>query len=428
MKVIFIYLPHPYLKQPDAQVPLGLLYLAAVLEQNGIEVDVKNYSSYLTYQAIEDLPEADLFGITLTSMELLQANRFAHLIKEKYSKSKVGFGGPGTATPEYVDWNVVDFISQGEAEITILEIIKDFEHKRLQRIYKGQPVTDLDSLPFPARHLLKNNLGGNVFAYNTQYEKGGSTVIMMARGCPFKCAFCANPYITKLGGGGPRFRKAESIYSEIKHVVDTYGIKQFRVSDDLFSVNKKRVIEVCDKIGELGITWRISARTTPFDYETAKIMFDAGCREASFGVESFDDDVLRLLNKKATAIDNARGLEIAYKAGLKARALMMIRTPGQTKKTILLNIEWLDKVPFNIASCTMFIPMPGSDVWSRPDRYNIEILNKNLDDYNFYFFGSSGEREMKDIIKLKGRDMAEVNAESYYFVNYLKKTGKLNTG
>jgi len=196
----------------------------------------------------------------------------------------------------------------------------------------------------------------------------------------------------------------------------------------LFSVNKKRVIEVCDKIGELGVVWRISARTKPFDYEVAKIMFDAGCREVSFGVESFDDDVLRFLNKRTTAVDNAKGLEAAHKAGLKARALMMIRTPGQTAKTVELNISWLQKVPYNIAACTMFVPMPGSDIWTNPDKYNIEILDKNMDNYNVCFFDNHGERKLSDIIRLKGRNVEEVNVESYRFLEYLKSTKKLNVG
>ena len=81
MKIILIYLPHPYLNQPDSQAPLGLLYLASILENEGIKVDVKNYSSMLTYEAIRDLPKADIYGITSTSLELLQANRCSHLTK-----------------------------------------------------------------------------------------------------------------------------------------------------------------------------------------------------------------------------------------------------------------------------------------------------------------------------------------------------------
>ena len=96
LKVVFIYLPHPYLNEPDAQPPVGILYLAALLEEAGISVDVKNYSALNTWEAINDLPRADFYGITVTSLELLQANRFAHFIKDKYANCAVVLGGPGT--------------------------------------------------------------------------------------------------------------------------------------------------------------------------------------------------------------------------------------------------------------------------------------------------------------------------------------------
>lgn len=426
--VVFLYLPHPYLKQPDSQIPLGLMYLASVLEAEGVDVLIKNYSTCLTHEAIADLPEADLYGITVTSLELLQANRFAHLIKEKYPTAKVGLGGPGTITDEYVDWHVIDFICKGEAESIIKAIVRDGERGRLQAVYHGDPVLDLETLPLPARHLLKDNLGGNVFAYGKNYHTGGSTVLMTLRGCPHRCAFCANPKLTELGGGRVRYRSVENVRQEILQVVEQYGIRQFRISDDHFTANKERMAEMCEMLCGIGVVWRISARTKYFDYETAKLLYDGGCREVSFGVESFDDDVLRILNKGVTAAENAKGLEMAAKAGLKARALFMIRTPGQTANTVPINIEWIKRVPFNLASCTMFVPMPGSDIWYHPDKYGIEIASRNLDEYNFYFFDSRGSKDFKDIVRLKGRDMQEVNDESIRFRDYLEELGKLNEG
>ncbi len=428
MKIVLIYLPHPYLKQPDSQIPLGLLYLASLLERDGMDVLVKNYSTFLTHQAIEDLPKADLYGITATSVELLQANRFAYLIKEKYPSSRIGLGGPGAITDEFVDGNVIDFICKGEGELVIKQIVYDLERNCLNKIYVGEPVLDLDTLPLPARHLLKDNLGGNVFAYNRNYFEGGSTVLLTSRGCPHRCAFCANPKLTEFGGGKVRFRSVESVRHEILQIMSRYKIRQFRISDDQFTTNKRRMVAMCEMMSSLDMVWRISARTKFFDYETAKLLYDGGCREVSFGVESFDDSVLKRLNKGVTAAENVRGLEMADKAGLMARALFMIRTPGQTAKTVPINIKWLKRVPYNIAACTVFMPMPGSDIWYHPDKYGIEILNHNLDDYNFYFYNSHGARPLKDIIRLKGRDMKEVNEESLMFKNYLEDIGKLNTG
>jgi len=427
MKIILIYLPHPYLKQPDSQIPLGLLYLATILENQGVDVELKNYTSFYTHEAIADLPEADMYGITAVSVELPQANRFAHLIKEVYPNSVVGVGGPGTITEEYIDWNSVDFICKGEAEKTILEVVHDFESNKLKKIYIGDPIVDLDTIPFPNRNFLKSNLGGNVFAYNKQYKAGGSTVLITARGCPFNCAFCANVYLTSFNKG-LRYRSPKNVYDEIVGIVKNYGVHQIRVSDDLFTFNDKRTLEICNLLQELDVVWRISARVKPFSYKIAKAMYDSGCREISFGVESFDNNVLSVLNKRQTALDAENALKIAVDAGIKSRVLLMIRTPGQTERTVPINIEWLEKVPYNVIACTVFVPMPGSDVWYHPERYGVEIINKNLDDYNFYFFNKYGENDLTRTIKIIGRDPDEVDIETSSFYSYLKSTGRVNKG
>jgi len=425
LKVLFVYLPHPYLKQPDAQAPIGILYLAALLEQTGIDVQVRNYSTWNTWQAIEDIPRADLCGITTTSLELKQANRFAHLIKEKYEKCAVVLGGPGTFSDEFVDWGIIDSICKGDGENTIFLMLEDYSKGVLKKTYALPPVEDLDRLPFPARHLLGDNQGGNVFAYNHKYKGNKSTVLTTSRGCPFRCSFCSSPFFTN---NKVRFRKPENVFQEMKSVVQELGIRQFRISDDMFLADPKRVLKLCELIGPLDVAWRISTRVKPMNEKVYRAMFEAGCKEVSFGVESFDEDVLGTLKKGTTPKDNAHALEVCHKIGLKTRVLFMIRTPGQTAKTVPKNIWWLNRVPYTIICCTSFVPIPGSDIWHNPDAYNIEILNKNLDDYNFYFFGSRGENEIENMIKIKDRSLEEFNAETEEFRNYLKGTGKLNEG
>lgn len=424
MKIILIYLPKPYLRQPEAQAPLGLLYLAAILEKVRIDVKVKNYSLFTDDEAMANLPEANFYGITATSMELLQANRFSKRIKEKYPESKVAIGGPGAVSSEFIDWDFVDTACVGEGENAILEMMASMEDGGLKKQYIGKPVKDIDKIPYPSRHLLGDNQGGNIFAYNRNYMGKGSVTILTSRGCPFKCAFCSVPHFN----GGIRFRDPKFVADEIIRVMKEFGIRQFRISDDMFTVSKEHVFGICDYIGDLNIAWRISIRAKPLSMDILKTLYQAGCREVSIGIESFDDDVLKCLNKGTTAANNAKALEMCKKAGLKTRMLFMIRTPGQTKYTIKKNLRWLNEVPYDIIACTTFVPLPGSDIWENPDKYNIEILNRNLDDYNFYFFNADGENKIKSIIKIKDRSLEEFNRESLYFKNYLKETGKLNTG
>lgn len=424
MKIALISLPHPYLRQPDAQAPLGLLYLAAILERAGIAVEVKNYATFTDEQAMHDLPFADFYGITITSMELPQANRFAEKIKAKNPQAKVALGGPGTTSDEFIDWNIVDSVCKDEGELTILDMVKDLENGGLKRVYKGRPIKNLDEIPFPARHLLPGSQGGNVFAYNRNYIGEGSVTILTSRGCPFRCAFCSAPSINS----GIRYRSPEAVVEEMKSVIKNYGIRQFRVSDDMFTANRRHVLELCRLIHGMDIAWRISIRAKPLDLEMLKALYDANCKEVSIGIESFDDEVLQVLNKGNTSADNMHALEMCKQVGIRARVLFMIRTPGQTSRTVPININYLEYAPYNIIACMTFVPLPGSDIWANPEKYGIEILNRNLDDYNYYFFNRDGENRSMDLIKIKNRSLEEFNRESFYFKNYLKETGKLNTG
>lgn len=434
MKICLIYLPHPYLVDPLAQAPLGLLYVASsIMKNTNHEVGLCNFSANTDEEALNGLPEADVYGITVTALELLQANDFGKKIKQKFPNSKIVLGGAGTFSDEYVNFDIIDSILKGEGEITFCKMLEDIENNKLQKIYFGEVVKDLDSLPFPARHLLDTKKqGGYIFANRTTYDKtfsmqykgNGTTTIVTSRGCPFACVFCAASAIN----GKVRFRSPQSVYEEIKYVLDTYRIKQFRFSDEMFTAKKSHVFEICKLIKPLGIVWRISTRVKPLDLETLKVMRASGCVEVSFGIESFDDDVLKMLNKKTTAEDNARGLRLAKEAGMMTRALFMIRTPGQTKDTVRKNIEWLKKVEYDTIAVTSFVPLPQSAIWERPDDFNIEILNRNLNDYNFYFYNSSGKNALKDIIKIKDRSLKEFNEESEYFREWIEKQGKTNKG
>jgi len=421
LKVSLIYLPHPYLKQPDAQAPLGLMYLAGSI-MNDHDIKILNYSSFSIEEAINDLDYADVYGITATCLELPQANKFSKKIKEKFIESKIILGGPGTIAGEFVDFNYIDSICRGEGEEEIINILDDVSNDKLQKQYIGSPVSIENSVP--VREFL-NFQGGNIFAYNNNYHQGQSTIILTSRGCPYNCAYCSSP---NLRYGKLRYRSPQSVYNEIKSVIDKFNIKQFRFSDDMFTANKKRVFDICDLIGPLDISWRISTRVKPIDYELYKAMYEAGCKEVSFGIESFDNNVLKVLKKGTTVKDNVLALETSTKVGMTTRVLFMVRTPGQTEHTVPLNINWLERVPYDIICCTTFVPLPGSDIWLSPENYGIEIIDKNMENYNFYFFDTNGEVELKNIIDFKDRNINDVNKETEYFKEYLKSTGKLNKG
>ncbi len=407
MKISLIYLPHPNLVRPNMMAPLGLLYVAAAFEKVGAEVEVKNFSGDTHENALGQLSKSDLYGITITSLEVAEASRFATDIKKRFPESKIILGGPGTATPELIDMSNIDSLVQGEGEPAAEAISNDFKRGSLEKIYRTPTLTDLDKIPIPARHLVKSNFS--------------TLSIITSRGCPFSCSFCASP---KLANNKMRYRSISNILDEIS----MFESKELVIHDDMFTANKSRMIELCNQIGKLGVKFRINIRAKPLDIDMLRAAKDAGCSEAAIGIESFDDIVLKTLRKNTTVADNVNALWLLDKVGIDARLLLMIRTPGQTKETMAKNRYWLTQVPHKLVACTNFIPIPGCDVWHNPDKYNVEILTKDLKLYNYGFFDSNGEIPLLQIFKLKDRSIEEFHEETKEFKEWLNQHTRINKG
>lgn len=402
------------LKRPDAQVPLGILYIASVLLDAGYRTEVCNLALG------ETIPLADIYGITATSMELSEVQDLASQIHTLAPDSTILLGGPCSIGVSAEVANVSSVV-HGEAEDVIFDIINDWPN--VQDAYVGKE-TDVTNTPQPARHLITHH-GGDVFAKNKHYYRTQTTQLITSRGCPFKCSFCAASF---LGCGKVRYREPEDIYQEVKSCVENYGIRQFRLADDMLTSDRDHFYEVCKVMRMFDVVWRMSARTYPLEYEMLSVAKKSGCREVSFGIESFDDAVLKAMKKGTTCEQNVAALRMAKKAKLKARALMMVGTPGQTPETIELNKWYLTRVPYTIVACTIFVPVPGSDVWFNPDKYRVDIITRDMGDYNFYFFGPTGENNIRPILNPWDRSVEDFYAETIGFRNWLKQNVRLNTG
>jgi anaerobic magnesium-protoporphyrin IX monomethyl ester cyclase len=424
--IAWIYLPHPWLKEPEAQLPLGILYLASVTNQAGFVTYVYNYSGWTFESAINDLTEHDFFAITVTSLEIPMANRFGRAVKKAFPNSKLLIGGPGTITPDFIN-DSFDLIFIGEGEEQIVRILSSIHFLSYPIVHiNGTAPKELDKLPFPARGQIQNKLGGNIFAFGKQYTGSQSTTILSSRGCPYHCAFCSAPR-SKV-----RFRDPGWVVAEMLYVYKRYGVSQFRFSDDTFTLDRNRVLQICKGIrnnfndGE--IAWRVSCRVKPIDDIMVSAMVEAGCKEFSFGIESFDQNVLNRLCKGVTVEDNINALKTVHRCGGKARVLFMIRTPGQSPSTVQINIDTLETVPYEIIACTTFAPLPGSAIWDHPNDFGIKILSRNLSEYNFYFYNKEGRNKIKRLFEYNDQDTELIEQQSEEFRTYLESTGKLNKG
>lgn len=414
--LVLVNPPQPYLVRPGLMIQLGLMYIAAVLEDNGYDIVFEDLSGHSIQGACEHLMKYEgILCIAGTSLDIPTINTMADALHKRFH---IVVGGAGaTYSPEFYS-NNVHTIVQGEAESIICDVIRDILLGVSTRLISGNPTKDIDSIPFPARHLLTNQ-GGGVFL-DTSFT-GPSTILTTSRGCPYRCAFCAS------GGGKLRNRSISNVMKEIEGLRH-YGIAELRFADDTITTHRRRFEELCDALTGRGFTWRTSARVKPNDVELFQMMRDSGCIEVSFGIESGDQDVLDFLHKDAKVEDGRKALINAHKAGLKTRVLMMMNLPGTTIDTARRDIAFLESVPYSMVALKGFVPLPGSAIWERPDDYGVTIICKDLDKYNYFISTSQGEKVPVPLVRLESISPDDLLKGQIELLKYIKSVDKLHKG
>lgn len=422
IRVCLINPPHPYLRQPRAQAPLGLLYIAAALREASVPVTLVDLSAH-KYTEDFELPDAEVYGLTGTVLDRRPCMVVTEHIRRWFPTAKVVIGGPITLTPEYLGVPV-DAMVKGEGEREILRVLLDYPE--LKPVYQAERILDLDSLPFPARDMVPV-IGGNVFAFNKNYLPGGSTVIITSRGCPYNCAFCASPGIWNRR---VIFRNVANVLAEVADVIERFGVRQLRFSDDTLTLKRRRLSELCAGLKQRDVVWRASIRVVPNSLEMFQEMYDGGCREVSFGVESADDNVLRVLRKGVTAEDNRTAILNAKRAGMVVRILFMTGTPGETAATTDTNIRFLEEMKdsYDTVALTNFIPIPGSAIVSAPEDFDCDVVCDDVDRFNFYMWGPEGLNEWEEFIRLHHLDPDVLKDNKERLRQYVVQSGKSNTG
>ncbi len=431
--VCFIDPPHTYLMQQRTQAPLGIMYMAAVLEELGYTVCISRPLDGVPEHWSDEIPVCDLYCVSTTSLGYAVAAEIARHLKRTRPGCGVVIGGyhvtcePTQTAADTVDGaRLWDAICIGEGEHAIVDIVNDFANGCLKPRYKHASTPDIDALPFPARHLIPEQ-GGNIFNYDKHYtENGLSTVILSSRGCPFTCNFCAT---AAMWGRKVRYRSGPSMIAEIQHCIDTFGIREFRFSDELFTVNKKRTRELMDYFATVDIHWKCSTRVDCVDRKTLEAMKRGGCREIAFGVESADPVVLACIDKNTKVAEIERALRLCDEVGIETRVLMMIGTPGERLETPEINIEFLERMPYTCASLAVFMPLPGSPSWNFPERHGIEILSRDLNKYNIYLWnkGAPDFNRNDDVVRILSLPSVEAQVDNQRrMVAYFMETGKGN--
>lgn len=360
--------------------PNDLAYMAAILRQMGILPRIMDYpAEKLSWDKYEnDLkkwsPDALIMSVTTaTVLDDLYAFELAKKITPSIvaiAKGALFFSSDLKLLlrPQFAS---MDYALAGEAETIIHDLISAligqtplsnipgiiWKHSdgRWIRNRQKEFEIDLDSIPFPARDLLKNEL------YIRPDTGAPQATIQTSRGCPSKCIFCLTPAIS---GQRVRQRSVQNIVDEIEECVSKYAIRDFFFKADTFTINKKFVIELCMEVlnRKLDIRWVANSRVDTIDAERLEWMKKAGCWLVAFGFESGDDEILRKMKKDATAADAVNAVKIVKEAGLRVYGFFMIGLPWDDHVSVEKTIRFAKDLDCDFSEIHIATPYEGTEL------------------------------------------------------------------
>jgi len=383
MKVTLINPPYPpNVHSHPAFIPLGIAYLGAVAEKEGHEVTVIDcQAEKLNYEAFRERirrTPSDVVGVTATTLLYKSAMRLINIAKEEQPDAVTMLGGShGTFWDENAldEYPILDMVVRREGEVTFVEVLSKLEAGAglkgvLGVTFRGRDgnvvrngdrpfIKDLDALPFPAHHLLPletlKRMGNVLFP------------LMTSRGCVFWCDFCST---VRMFGRGYRMRSAENVVDEMEMIHGKYGVRQFTFYDDAFSVDRKRVVKICEELRarRLDLVWDCGTRVDMVDRELMETMRGAGCLGVWLGVESGSEVILGAMNKGIKLAQTRRAYKIAHDVGLMTIANVVLGFPGETVETARETINFVkelnpDHVGFYVAT-----PYPGTPMYEQVKR------------------------------------------------------------
>lgn len=352
-------------RKTDLWPPLGLLYLAAMLEKENISVQVldlmaKEMKIEETLALIRKM-QPKIVGITGTTYQIKGMVVLANLLKRVFGqKITLAAGGPHiSADTGFVEkFPLFDFVVIGEGEITFTELVKRAlnSEKSINGVYRGKVCEDLNTLPFPARHLL--NLGD----YSTSRYGSRFSTIHTSRGCPFNCTFCSNA----VSGRRVRYRAPSGIVDEIEECYQKYGSKFFIFTDDTFTLKRERVISICEEIVSRGlkIRWNCETRANLVDEELLSLMKSSGCVEMFFGVESGSERIRNeIIHKQIKDEDIHKAFSLCKKIGIITNAFLMAGFPTETKAELKETFDFCFKAKPDVIGLHLTTILPGAPIF-----------------------------------------------------------------
>jgi len=380
------------LARDEIYPPLGITTLAAWLEREGYEVRLRDDSIETMEELTEQFEWADVIGISSLTPNARRARELGQICKQDYDKPVI-LGGPHpTTNPEFfLESGAADICVQGEGDVTILELLKViYEPERwgevlgITYMQDGEQIAterralykDMDEIPEPAYHLW------DIPRYMRLMVNPGVTAIT-SRGCPYACTFC-DAEMT------PRQYRAMSPTATVdlmEKILHTYDPPQIILFDDLFTIQRKRVIEICKEIVRRGLffEWVCESRVDTMDFEMLRWLRKAGCVKIYYGLESGSPRVLVTMKKGVTPEKVLEGAKLNRQIGMYFKFFILYGFPEDTREDHTLTEELIAETRPDAVCCSILQPIPGTEVFEQLKPY----LTKDVAEMDFHYWHST---------------------------------------
>jgi len=420
------------------QQPLPMLYVAAVIEKEGHEVELKDFTDNNSWSEFTRFVDNADFALYIFHTVLLSESidiKAASYILDKTFASVVFFGPHPTLKVENFLLNERCYAVRGEAEFIIRDLVRHLETGRFSdvkgiaylengKVVENETygvIEDLDSLPFPARDLIEER---KEKYFNPKLIKRPVALVLTSRGCSFRCYYCVPNSISWArelewkrfhNGKKPpvRLRSPENIGEEFIEIKKN-GYRAVSVVDDLFLFGgKKRIIQICEGLKEVGIPFGILARCDLIaDEEMVNALREAGCQYVDLGIESLDQKVLDDIKKDMNVSEIRRAIDLLNKYGIEPKANIMFgASPVETKQSLKNTMQKVSSLPINYCMFSIATPFPGTEFYVKAyeESWLVESEINNLEENlsptekSLVTYPSLSKKELEKAIKMANR-------------------------
>ena len=345
--------------------PLYLLQLKSILKDSQV-LDLTNYQVDKGLNIVLKNKPSFVF-CNIGTQTLNQDLIFLKKVKEKCDAKIIVFGQHPTVKPkDLLNSNVADICIRGEPENIILQILKNFNNKKVLKSINGvcfkghitkekNIIKNLDLLPFPSRKNLNNQHYFNPMVVAQPY-----TTVLATRGCPYDCTFCTVPLVY---GKSFRKRSVDNVISELK-VLSKLGYKEIFFRDENLTLDKKYLTNISKKIinQKINLKWICNSRVDTVNKNLLKIMKKSGCHLIKFGVESSNQKTINAYKKKITMSKIIKTFELCSRLGIETLGHFMIGNPGEGREDVLKTVEFAKSLNPTYASFDVLIRYPNTDL------------------------------------------------------------------